>query len=202
MPLFIVATVGLALAWQLYWIVLGLRLLQGIGGTMLQVSTYALCTSSFPEKLGTMLGYVHGFMGAGLLLGPAIGGLLYEALGFRGALLVLSGLASISLVGLVMFMSSDSNPRAAAEGREENPIETKEGGEEEEANGGNGDGAQVFCSTFLTLRAEMQWPLAAMLATASIVGLMEAMLPLHLEASFKYDSSVVGALIAMAVCSC
>jgi len=169
-----------------------------------------------------MLGYVHGFMGVGFLLGPAAGGALFGWLGWEGALLVLSGLAAVPVLALLAYLNpeGDSTVVATSPGgqrREENPAEAA-GGAQKEAEEANP--TIYFCSSLLALRVEMQWPLMAMLATTAVVGLMEvrfeqrdrsaalidhcvcvlqAMLPYHLEQKFKYNSSEVGGLLALAV---
>ncbi len=71
------------------WIFLLARLLQGMGGAMIFGTGVAILTSVFPsQRRGWVLGINVGATYAGLSLGPFIGGLLTQTLGWRWVFLL------------------------------------------------------------------------------------------------------------------
>ncbi len=74
--LFAIASVFCALAGDATQLI-GARVLQGIGGAFLLANSAALVTDAFPRReLGRALGINAMVVGAGLILGPIVGGLL------------------------------------------------------------------------------------------------------------------------------
>ena len=45
---------------------------------MIFVAAYAIVAQKFPDNVGAMLGLLETFIGLGLIIGPVVGGLLYE----------------------------------------------------------------------------------------------------------------------------
>ena len=65
------------------------RIFQGIGSAMIQANMTAMIISIFPEsERGKAIGAQMSVMGAGMIGGPALGGLLVAALGWRWIFLV------------------------------------------------------------------------------------------------------------------
>lgn len=65
-------------------VLVGARLVQGIGGAMIMATGPALLTTSFPgAKRGKALGILAALTYAGLTLGPPLGGLVVASLGWR-----------------------------------------------------------------------------------------------------------------------
>ncbi|MEV0998575.1 MFS transporter [Nonomuraea sp. NPDC050202] len=66
------------------WVIVAMRVLQAVGGAMLLTNSAALISDAFPrERLGEGMGvYVASFSIAGLI-GPTLGGVLAESLGWR-----------------------------------------------------------------------------------------------------------------------
>ena len=65
------------------------RVLQGVGGALIQANTAALLTQAFPAKeRGRALGLNSSIVSVGLLSGPVIGGLITQQLGWRWAFYV------------------------------------------------------------------------------------------------------------------
>jgi EmrB/QacA subfamily drug resistance transporter len=74
--LFTVASVACALAPSAFLLIVA-RLIQGVGGAFLMANSAALVTDAFPRReLGRALGINAMVVGAGLILGPIIGGWL------------------------------------------------------------------------------------------------------------------------------
>ena len=55
-----------------------MRMLQGVGSSMVQTAAYSILTLSFPSKINLMVGSIEASAGVGLSLGPVIGALLFE----------------------------------------------------------------------------------------------------------------------------
>lgn len=73
------------LAPSLPWLIAA-RVLQGIGGALVQANSGALVTQSFPaSERGRALGMIGSCVSAGLLMGPMIGGVITAYAGWRWA---------------------------------------------------------------------------------------------------------------------
>lgn len=73
-----------------------MRFLQGVGGAMIMTTGMALITSVFPpQERGRALGFNVSAVYIGLSLGPFIGGLLTQSLGWRSIFLIISPLGLI-----------------------------------------------------------------------------------------------------------
>jgi EmrB/QacA subfamily drug resistance transporter len=79
------------------------RVLQGVGGAMIFSTAAALVTSAYPlEKRGTALGLNVAGVYTGLSLGPVLGGLLTEHLGWR-SLFFLDVPLGVLILGIVLW---------------------------------------------------------------------------------------------------
>ena len=61
---------------------LTLRCIVALGTTAILTSAFAIATSTFRENPSTVIGILETSLGAGMMLGPVVGGLLYGAGGF------------------------------------------------------------------------------------------------------------------------
>lgn len=76
------------------------RLVQAVGGAMIIGVGNAIVTASFPpEERGRALGIIGAVVGAGLLSGPALGGILIDVIGWRSIFYLR---LPIGIVGAVM----------------------------------------------------------------------------------------------------
>jgi len=101
---FAAGSLGAALAPTIE-LLLGARILQGLGGGLLAGLGYAVIRDALPERLWTRAtGLVSAMWGLGTLLGPAIGGIFAQLQLWRGAFWLLTAatvvLAVMSLRGL------------------------------------------------------------------------------------------------------
>ena len=82
----VVFTVGILMAAASFnvWQLIGARILQGVGSSMVLSNLNALITASFPSKeRGMALGVSGAVVGVGLTGGPLLGGLLLDVLDWR-----------------------------------------------------------------------------------------------------------------------
>ncbi|KAJ2943804.1 hypothetical protein O0L34_g8124 [Tuta absoluta] len=76
------------------------RGLEALGASAYSTASYVFVVNAFPESIGSVLGILETFVGLGMSVGPAIGGLLYSIGGF--------GLPFYSL-GIVMVLTVPIN---------------------------------------------------------------------------------------------
>jgi EmrB/QacA subfamily drug resistance transporter len=111
---FILASAGCSLAPGTGWLI-AFRALQGAGGSALTPMSMGILTAKFgdPAVRARALGLWSGTFGAGMAAGPAIGGLLAAAWGWRSLfwITILPGLLAMILAGLVIPDSRAARPR-------------------------------------------------------------------------------------------
>lgn len=52
--------------------------MEALGASAYSTASYVFVVNAFPESIGTVLGILETFVGLGMSVGPAIGGLLYS----------------------------------------------------------------------------------------------------------------------------
>ena len=93
------------------------RALQGFGAAVMLAMTMALVAATVPkEQTGRVMGLLGTLSAVGTGLGPAIGGALIAASGWRALFLVMLPLAALACV-LVRGTPADSDPQASGAGR-------------------------------------------------------------------------------------
>ena len=93
---FSIFSLGCALAWDPYSLII-FRLLQGVGGAMIFGTSNAILSASYPQKQrGKVLGIYTTVMGLGMVLGPALGGIITQALGWRILFGIVAALALVN----------------------------------------------------------------------------------------------------------
>ena len=101
-----------SLAPSLGWLI-AFRVLQGIGGSMLNPSALSIITNTFthPAERARAIGIWDGVFGLSMALGPVLGGVLISSVGWRGIFWanIPVGLAAISLTAL--FVPDSRSPR-------------------------------------------------------------------------------------------
>jgi EmrB/QacA subfamily drug resistance transporter len=102
-----------SLAPSLGWLI-GFRVLQGVGGSMLNPAALGLITNTFTGRAerARAIGVWDGVFGLSMALGPVLGGVLVGAVGWRGIFWanIPVGLAAISLTAL--FVPDSKAPRS------------------------------------------------------------------------------------------
>jgi MFS family permease len=85
------------------WMVVALRFFQGIGAAMVFGTGLALLTAVYPkEERGKVLGYNVAAVYAGLSIGPFVGGLITEHLGWRWVFLTIAPLGML-VIGITLW---------------------------------------------------------------------------------------------------
>nr|WP_273386823.1 MFS transporter [Cohnella zeiphila] len=78
-------------------VLIGFRVLQGVGASIYQANNMALVVSLFPpEKRGKALGTVSTFVAAGALIGPSLGGAILQAFSWRFNFWLLAAVAFVA----------------------------------------------------------------------------------------------------------
>src|SRR5215467_6817736 len=108
-----------SLAPSLGWLI-GFRILQGVGGSMLNPAALGIITNTFtrPAERAKAIGMWDGVFGLSMALGPVAGGILITSVGWRGIFWanIPVGLAAIALTALFV-------PESRAErGRRADPV--------------------------------------------------------------------------------
>uniref|UniRef100_A0ABM5G4Q5 MFS-type transporter SLC18B1 isoform X1 n=2 Tax=Pogona vitticeps TaxID=103695 RepID=A0ABM5G4Q5_9SAUR len=87
------------------------RAVDAIGFSAAITASFSILAKAFPNNIATVLGSLEIFTGLGLVLGPPIGGFLYQSFGYEVPFLVL-GCAVLILVPLNMYLlpKYDSTP--------------------------------------------------------------------------------------------
>ena len=102
-----------SLAPSLCWLI-AFRMLQGVGGSMLNPSALGIITNTFsrPGERAKAIGVWDGVFGLSMALGPVLGGILIGSVGWRGIFWanIPVGLAAISLTAL--FVPDSRAPKA------------------------------------------------------------------------------------------
>jgi EmrB/QacA subfamily drug resistance transporter len=92
---------------------IGARIIQAVGASMLMANGPALITASFPaSERGKALGTMAMVVSAGLILGPSIGGLLIGAFGWPSIFWINIPVGLVGLLLVHQFVSKDHLPRA------------------------------------------------------------------------------------------
>jgi EmrB/QacA subfamily drug resistance transporter len=93
-------------------VLIALRVLQGVGGAMVQANSAGLITQAFPSsERGKALGMNGAIVSAGLLSGPVVGGLIIDWLGWQWVFLVNVPLGILAtLFGLRMLHETPVRP--------------------------------------------------------------------------------------------
>jgi EmrB/QacA subfamily drug resistance transporter len=111
---FTVGSLLCSLAPGLGWLV-AFRMLQALGGSMLNPVAMSIITNTFldPKERARAIGIWGGVIGISLALGPVVGGVLVDTVGWRGIFWVNIpvGLAAIALTALYVPESRAPHPR-------------------------------------------------------------------------------------------
>lgn len=90
------------------WLLIGARVLQGVGGAFLVTLTIALVRATADEeRLGRSMGLLGTMSAIGTALGPSLGGVLLSAAGWRSIFLIQVPLAILALIFAVAYLPRD-----------------------------------------------------------------------------------------------
>ena len=99
-------------------LLIGAKILQGVGSAMTQGTSMAMVISAFGDKdRGRALGLTMSVVGVGAVVGPAIGGFLVDYLGWEAVLYTTAGLGIVSLIAAMVIL--DSNRSGGGDGTDD-----------------------------------------------------------------------------------
>ncbi|HAE32457.1 MAG TPA: hypothetical protein DCF86_01320, partial [Dehalococcoidia bacterium] len=98
---------------------IGSKLVQGAGSAMTQGTSMAMVIAAFGERdRGKALGLTMSVVGAGAVVGPAIGGFLVDYLGWQSVLYTTAGLGLLSLLVAIVIL----DPVRSGGGEHQNDV--------------------------------------------------------------------------------
>jgi len=156
-------------------ILMAARAVQGVGSAASWISALALVSDTAPpEHRGEALGVALGATSAGSIAGPALGGVTAQLLSFEAPFLIFCGLAlALLLAALVVLPHEGARTTPAVPAL-----------------------PAIIRSTRSGIGA---WAAAIMLGGACMLGLVEVVAPLDLDARFGLSSSAIGLLFAASI---
>ena len=108
MALFAIASIGVAFSPNANWLIVG-RGLQGLGGALVVPQTLSILTAVFPREERTRaFGIWAAAMGFGMAIGPFVGGVLIDTVGWAGVFWVPAPIAALAIIGCVAVPESRS----------------------------------------------------------------------------------------------
>jgi MFS family permease len=186
-----------------FWPFVAARAAWGIAWTLINVGgrTIALDISAHANR-GRLTGFYQAFMWAGFALGPLLGGILTDRIGFRPTMLVLAALTAVGLVVAVAAVPETLAERGVrGRGTEVGGRETGDRGRET-AVGGRPSFAAVLPSAFRLLRSagSALLPLAALFLITQFTGegIATATLTLWLQDRFGQIVALDGLTVGIA----
>ena len=106
---------GLAVVSPNVTILILIRILMGIGIAMTQGPSMAMMVSAFPEnERGKALGLQMTAVGSGAVAGPALGGIIVSAFGWRGVFFATGALGLVTVVAASLILQPDQKSRGEA----------------------------------------------------------------------------------------
>ncbi|EME41746.1 hypothetical protein DOTSEDRAFT_135670 [Dothistroma septosporum NZE10] len=187
-----VGTILVALTPSVWAVYLG-RILQGIAGTGAWIVGLAMLADAAGGKhLGKALGMAGSFITAGIILGPAIAGVLLQWCGYWWAWSVPLALLAIGLVARLAMIEERKVEKV--------PNEDDGGNEEAPLLDGERDEGDVKVATArgfygVMLRKGVVWAsIFNVTAFAMVVSGFDATLPVHLRDTFGWGSAPIGSV--------
>jgi MFS family permease len=156
-------------------VLIAARAVQGVGSAASWISALVLVSdTALPGRRGEALGVALGATGAGSIAGPALGGVTADVLSFEAPFLIFCGLALALLVAALAVLPREERRTASAM-----PAL-----------------AAVVRATRSGLGA---WAAAIVLGSSCLLGYVEVVAPLDLDARLGLSSSAIGLLFAASI---
>ncbi|KAF9015431.1 MFS general substrate transporter [Cyathus striatus] len=183
------------------------RVFQGIGSSMVWVVGLALLCDSVPENLvGRQLGLAMTGLSIGMVIGPPIGGAIYNYFGYRGPFIFGLCITAVDLTGrlLVIEKKDSSQQNHSTENKENETIvcEATPNNLESALAIGSSDPSHVSFISVIVLLAKSPRAMVAV-ATILVYGVvfttLEPTLPLRLQEIWGLGPGKVGLIFFAAV---
>jgi MFS family permease len=153
-------------------ILMAARAVQGVGSAASWISALALVSDTAPPgHRGEVLGVALGATSAGSIAGPALGGVTAQLISFEAPFLIFCGAALAMLLAALAVLPHEG-PRTTS-------------------------AVPALPAIIRSTRSGVgAWAAAIMLGSACLLGLVEVVAPLDLDARFGVSSSAIGLLFA------
>ena len=162
-----------------YWMLLGVRIVEGVGSAFYVTSSLAaLGRISPPEKRGRYMGYYVSFLLMGQVLGPTVGGAVATVWGLRAPFAFYGAVALAGMFLLVSVRLPESRGETAREGIDWAAVRKLVGN-----------------------RSFMRVNFGTMSAFFVRSGILSTVCPLFFNAKFGWDEATIGLLISVAAFS-
>lgn len=86
-----------------------IRIMEALGATASSISSFSIVAQEFPENIASTFAIIETFFGVGLIIGPSVGGVLYEIGGFFLPFAVVGVLLGLAGIFLVIVLPSYTN---------------------------------------------------------------------------------------------
>ncbi|KAG8829798.1 hypothetical protein FRC17_006004, partial [Serendipita sp. 399] len=114
---------------KVYWLMCLARVIQGVSSAVVWVVAFSLLCDTVPEaQIGQQLGIVMSGLTLGFLVGPPIGGVLNDKLGYRSPFIFGIAFCALDLIGRLLIIEKDDAARWIAQGNAEE-AQVGDGGE-------------------------------------------------------------------------
>jgi len=156
-------------------VLMAARAVQGVGSAASWISALALISDTAePGKRGQQLGVALAATGAGSIAGPAVGGVTADLLSYEAPFLIFAGLA-LGLLATAAVLLPRGTPTAAP-------------------------AAPALAAIWRVTRTAVgAWAAAIILVSGAVLGLVEVVAPLDLDARLGLSSAVIGLLFAASI---
>jgi len=189
------STLLFAYADSLGWLFAG-RLLQGAADAVTWVVGFALIADLYgPAERGKIMGLVLAGSNFGLMIGPSLGGWLYEAGGLRLPFLVVAALGAVAAAGLAWLRipeppGGEASARLSSQARSETPAADRS----QWAAAGE-SGLQILAAWRVP---EVRSCAAAVVVAGGTIGMLEPVLSLFLSYEMGLPPSRIGVVFGVA----
>jgi MFS family permease len=156
-------------------VLIAARAVQGVGSAASWISALVLVSdTALPGRRGEALGVALGATGAGSIAGPALGGVTADLLSFEAPFLIFCGLALALLVAALAALPREERRTASA--------------------------MPALAAVVRVTRSGLgAWAAAIVLGSSCLLGYVEVVAPLDLDARLGLSSSAIGLLFAASI---
>lgn len=157
-----------------FWFLVLARFLQGLSASIPWTAGLALLAENFPkEERGKAMGTAMSGQAGGVLLGPLIGGWLFEWGGYKLPFFTATGLAAIAAILSVLFLKNVTDKRS-----------------------------ESFTTPFKVLRSKQMLIVAGVAVIgSSVFASIEPTLPIHFNKNFELSPGVIGTMFIIVTLS-
>lgn len=92
-----------------FYLSVGLRMIQGLASAPIQICAYSFATNEMSHDKDTYIGYVEMALGVGDMIGPSIGGFVYDLTGFMGTFIVFGSMVLTGVIFSILMIPSSLN---------------------------------------------------------------------------------------------